>query len=81
MPEPEPAWVQELRALTDSTGVAAPETWMPSGEWDDLPTVCITHLRFVPCRGTQWREHACQLSTHPDAVTAVRSYQSGGCDV
>lgn len=44
---------------------------------DDLPTVCITHLRFVPCRGTQWREHPCVDSTHPDAVAAVRNFQNG----
>lgn len=43
---------------------------------DDLPTVCVTHLRHVPCRGTSWREDDCQLSSHPDAVTAVRRYQT-----
>lgn len=54
----------------------------PEEDWDmpyvdDLPTVCITHLRFVPCRGTQWREHPCVESTHPDAVAAVRNFQNG----
>jgi hypothetical protein len=44
---------------------------------DDLPTVCVTHLRFIPCRGTAWREHACVDSTHPDAVAAVRNFQNG----
>lgn len=41
-------------------------------EDDDL-AVCISHLRFVPCR----TDDHCQLSMHPDAVTAVRHHQQG----
>lgn len=40
-------------------------------DYEDLPTVCVTHLRFIPCR----TDDGCQTSTHPDAVTAVRNFQ------
>lgn len=43
---------------------------------DDLPMVCVQHLRFVPCR----IEDGCQMSQHPDAVLAVRVYQEGRFD-
>lgn len=53
------------------------DAWDPPYITDDLPTVCVVHLRFVPCRGTKWREHPCVESTHPDAVAAVRNFQNG----
>lgn len=51
----------------------------PAEDWDmpytdDLPTVCVQHLRFIPCRPGM-RTNDCQLSTHPDAVMAVRRHQ------
>jgi hypothetical protein len=39
-------------------------------------TVCVTHLRFVPCRKDG--EH--RTSQHPDAVAAVRAYQDAPAD-
>lgn len=46
---------------------------MPYTRDDDLPMVCVQHLRFIPCRTND----GCQLSTHPDAITAVRNFQNG----
>lgn len=37
-------------------------------------TVCITHLRFVPCRKT---DGFCVFSDHPAMVDQVRRYQMG----
>jgi hypothetical protein len=39
---------------------------------DEALTVCVTHLRFVPCRKDG--EH--RTSQHPDAVAAVRAHQA-----
>lgn len=49
------------------------DAWDPPYITDDLPTVCVVHLRFIPCRAPE----GCSLSSHPDAVTAVRNYQQG----
>jgi hypothetical protein len=43
---------------------------------DEALTVCVTHLRFVPCRKDG--EH--RTSQHPDAVAAVRAYQDAPAD-
>lgn len=41
---------------------------------DDLPAVCMTHGRFVPCRR---RTEKCETTTDPIKVAAVRFYQAG----
>lgn len=41
--------------------------------YDDDPTVCRTHLRFVPCRGRR----GCDLSSAPADVARVTEYQQG----
>lgn len=41
---------------------------------DYLTWVCVTHLRFVPCR----RNDRCRLSSHPSDVAIVRCYQQHG---
>lgn len=56
------------------------DAWDPPYITDDLPTVCVTHLRFVPCRKSGQFFAPCSLSTHPDAVAAVRNYQEGRAD-
>lgn len=46
-------------------------------EWLDIPpTVCVVHLRFVPCRRDE-PESRCHISTDPKQVTIVRDYQTG----
>jgi hypothetical protein len=40
---------------------------------DDEPTVCVTHLAFVPCR----RPAPCVWSTDPDDVAKVRRHRQG----
>lgn len=35
-------------------------------------TVCVTHMRFIPCR----REDGCLISVLPDDVERVRRYQN-----
>lgn len=52
----------------------------PAERWDDEVTVCITHLRFVPCRKGDQFFAPCSTSTHPDAIAAVRNYQEGRAD-
>jgi hypothetical protein len=46
------------------------------GLYDDAPTVCITHLRFFPCRHES-ADSPCALSTTAADVEAVRIYQQG----
>lgn len=43
--------------------------------WGDFgeSCVCVTHLRFVPCR----REGPCEFSSSDDDVERVRAYQQG----
>ncbi len=47
--------------------------------WDpalDVPvTVCLGHMRFIPCRGKP--AGACVWSSDPADVEAVRRYQAG----
>jgi hypothetical protein len=52
--------------------VTAP--YKPEGhDPDDLPWVCLTHHRFIPCR----RDGTCFTSNRPEAVALIRAYQSG----
>jgi hypothetical protein len=47
------------------------DTW----DWDDVgPTVCVVHLRYVPCRKGE-PESRCHISTNQKAVEIVREYQ------
>lgn len=58
----------------------SPNSFAPYGSEsevdDDLPMVCVNHLRFLPCRTMG----PCHESSHPDAVHAVRTYQEGRFD-
>lgn len=52
----------------------------PKYALDDME-VCVTHLRFLPCRRCdQGPDPAGRWSSHPDAVEAVRVYQNGEAD-
>lgn len=45
------------------------------------PEVCVTHLRFLPCRRCdQGPGPAGRWSANPDAIEAVRVYQNGEAD-
>jgi hypothetical protein len=44
------------------------------GLYDDDLTVCVTHLRFFPCRHES-ATSPCKLSTEAVDVEAVRAYQ------
>lgn len=81
LPSPEMfAAIAEARRRRGSTirgerDVAERRTWPLDdvvGRPDDLPTVCLTHQRFVPCRS------GCHLSSDPGDVAAVRAYQERG---
>lgn len=48
-------------------------TWVGTDEWDDTVYVCITHLRFIPCRV----DSGCHITDLPAAVEMVRAYQQG----
>jgi hypothetical protein len=42
------------------------------GLYDEPPTVCIIHKRFIPCRNG----HGCIFSSEPDDIDTVRKFQS-----
>jgi hypothetical protein len=46
------------------------------GLYDDNPAVCVTHLRFIPCR-RESTDAPCVLSTEASDVEVVRIYQQG----
>lgn len=67
------AMAEDIR-VAQGEKVMGPVDMCPPDE--DLPMVCVTHLRHVPCRGGGLTADDCKMSTHPDAVAAVRSYQT-----
>lgn len=42
------------------------------GFYEIKPQVCITHMRFLPCR----RKEGCVFSTDPDDIESVREFNS-----
>ena len=42
--------------------------------YDELPTVCRTHRRFIPCRHSS-AESPCEHTSDPVVVLEVREYQ------
>lgn len=46
------------------------------GQRGEEPVVCVTHLRFLPCRRCDQGPQG-KWSANPDAVEAVRVYQNG----
>ncbi len=50
-------------------------------EENEGPTVCVEHLRFVPCRPCGPHPHIERWSRSSEDVIAVRAHQSPGRDV
>jgi hypothetical protein len=64
--------MQKRNEAIDALIAAAEEL----GLYDDLPTVCVAHMRFIPCRH-EGASTPCELSSNQTDVEAVRSYQQG----
>lgn len=63
------------RIVTRETGstVTTDDTW---GDDVDGDRVCMTHMRFIPCR----HDGPCEFSNSDDDVAHVRAYQQGDRD-
>lgn len=54
----------------ESPNVVSEDFW---SEWDIETTVCLTHMRFIPCRA----DDGCVFSVDPQHIELVQKYQWG----